>query len=467
MPSSRFIVPEGNQTMPPPPGPSTTSQKLSHALPLPFHLMAAGMSTVGSVVTAVAAHVLDGPVKESWNLATSVVVAGMRSVMVSHPPQGRHSMSIIRGVTSRLTIPFAVVGARGEYVDVSVKNPHHLTEAVRKVAGMAPVKYDRDVPSVRNIPAEWVVHKSIDASQIGNSPIVLYLHGGAHIFLSPRTHRIITSEISRVCRARVLALDYRLIPEHPFPSAVEDALAAYCALINQQSHGFSSTLSVPTTTTPNRIIIMGDSSGGCLTLQLMQTLKTLDIPLPAGAVLLSPLVDHSVTSPSWAQNFHSDFMALDPAGLSWALDCYAGEVGRTHPLVSPLFGDLTGLPPLLIQAGEAEVLADDAKKLHSKALSCGLWCELQIYKDMFHVFHTFPTQPETTATAFNEIGTFVSRTLSPQNCHIVFPRSLRITCMSGKVTEERLPTGEICIASHRKLGGSPDLERRDSGIITM
>lgn len=348
MSRSRFVVPEG-YNIPPPPAPTTPRQKLSHALPLPFHLLLTGISTVTSVATTVAAHLIDGPVRESWNLTTSVMMTIMRSSMLNHCCQGRHSMTIVRGLTDRVALPFALVGARGEATEVSVNSSNNLISAVRNLVGLPPLDSDRELVP-RKIPAEWVVNKSLSEAEIEKGPTVLFLHGGAHIFLSPRTHRGITSKISLACRARVLSLDYRLCPENPFPAAIEDAIAAYCALIDHhpKSHKFSATLSTLVATIPSRVIVMGDSSGGCLTLQLLQALKALDIPLPAAAVLLSPITDHSLGSQSWSRNYNSDYMAMDIVGMHWVIDTYCGHVGRMHPMVSPVFADLSGLPPLLI-----------------------------------------------------------------------------------------------------------------------
>ncbi|KAJ3097872.1 hypothetical protein HDU97_004492 [Phlyctochytrium planicorne] len=289
------------------------------------------------------------------------------------------------------------------------------------------VKKRKDVRK-RSIPGEWVMHKSAEKKEIHQTKVVLYLHGGAHIFMSPRTHRSITSHISLSSNCPVYAIDYRLAPEHTFPSAIEDALAAYLALIDPAflpsswrnmaslesdliDAGVFSNVDARSSRRlrPEQIVVAGDSSGGCLSMQLLLALRNLGLPMPGGAVLLSPFVDHERTSDSWRRNWNSDFMSLDPLGVEWALRCVASspEISNSHPIFSPIHADLYGLCPLLIQAGEAEVLTDDAIRLHANAMQQGVKSELNLFKDMFHVFHTFPFA-SASSEAFRRIGKFIS-----------------------------------------------------------
>nr|KAJ3419027.1 hypothetical protein HK105_007486 [Polyrhizophydium stewartii] len=232
--------------------------------------------------------------------------------------------------------------------------------------------------AARSIPGEWIRHNSLGPAS-DSEPVVLYLHGGASVFVP----------------------DYRLAPENPFPSAIEDALACYLALTGLDFPGstFAAALRQPVKTasavptlpiSPSRIIVAGDSSGACLSLQLVQLLKALRIPRPAGMVMLSPFLDHEISSPSFHKNWSSDFLSLDIDGVEWALDVYANGLPRSHPSVSPIFGDLWDLPPMLIQAGDAEVVTDDAVGLFKRAAALGNHVELQLFTNMFHVFHTFP-----------------------------------------------------------------------------
>jgi epsilon-lactone hydrolase len=160
----------------------------------------------------------------------------------------------------------------------------------------------------RVLEGEWI-ENAVD-SKDNNSPIILYLHGGAHIFMSPNTHRGITSEAAKSCNAKIFALDYRLAPESPFPSAVVDSLAAYLALV-QPDAVIGSNCSLNTKVFSNhRIFLMGDSSGCSLILQLLQTLKEMNLPMPAGACLISPFVNNELSGKSWQSNWNSDFVSL-------------------------------------------------------------------------------------------------------------------------------------------------------------
>ncbi|KAI8927000.1 Alpha/Beta hydrolase protein [Entophlyctis helioformis] len=413
--------------LPPAPPPSTMLGKLSHSLPLPMHLALASASTAASVSTAVLSHMLDGPVRSSWNLLTTLTHAAMKSVMVNHPPQGRHSLGIVR-LATQFSVPAFMFDASVEQTSVLVRHPEQVSALVKEALDVAqqPLTNTVDYAGMhtRYVPGEWVRHKSLgplpaDSVAASDEPVILYLHGGAHIFMSPRTHRVITSKISQACGASVFAADYRLALDGPFPSAIEDALACYLALTGLSlptddsgiacQASFRASQSRPSgaapaighhrPVSPSRIFVMGDSSGGCLSLQLMQTLKSLNLPMPAGIAMLSPFLDHEIKSASFHNNWNSDFLSLDLDGIDWAMKIYANGLPRGHPAISPLNGKLWGLPPMLIQSGDSEVVTDDA-------------VELQIYKDMFHVFHSdIPVHPQS-SDAMDRIGQFV-RTFGP------------------------------------------------------
>lgn len=151
--------------------------------------------------------------------------------------------------------------------------------------------------------------------------------------MSPRSHRSITARISKDSKCRVFALDYRLAPESIFPGAIEDAVAAYSALIGHAE--FESTIPNFTTINPKKIFIAGDSSGGCLSLQLLLCLRELGLPQPAGVVLISPFVDHECNSDSWRKNWDSDFMSLDYKGVLWALSAVSSSCSYSTAAVFP------------------------------------------------------------------------------------------------------------------------------------
>jgi monoterpene epsilon-lactone hydrolase len=224
---------------------------------------------------------------------------------------------------------------------------------------------------------------------------VLFLHGGGFIIGSPALYRHVTWRIAEATRARVLAVDYRLAPEHPFPAALEDAISAYHWLLADGAD-------------PRQIAVMGDSAGGGLVFSLMLRLRDEGVVLPGAAVALSPWTDLALTGPSLRLNCVADPMlnAEDPP--QFVEDYLAGADPRT-PYVSPLYGDPAGLPPTFIQVGSDEVLRDDAVRMADRMRAAGCQVELEIWPRMPHVWHVFvPLIPEA-RRAIERIGSFVRR----------------------------------------------------------
>lgn len=220
------------------------------------------------------------------------------------------------------------------------------------------------------VAGEWVV-----APEAGDDRVILYLHGGGYCMGSPSSHRRLVAALSAQAKARVLSLDYRLAPEHPYPAAVHDAVAAYRWLLNQ---GVSA----------SRIAISGDSAGGGLTLATLLALRDAGDPLPAAAVPLSPWTDLEGTGETTKTNASVDRMVnLD--GLKEYADWYADGADMRQPTVSPLHGDFTGIPPLLLQVGGAEVLLDDTLRVAERAKAAGVDVTLEVWDDMPHVFQAF------------------------------------------------------------------------------
>ena len=231
----------------------------------------------------------------------------------------------------------------------------------------------------------------IEAPGARNDRGVLYFHGGGYVLGSLDTHAELMGRLSAACRAPVLGIDYRLAPEHAYPAAVEDAVASYDLLL---------TNGIP----PERIVIAGDSAGGGLTLACMLALKASGTRLPAGAVLFSPWTDLTGSGESIKSRADVDPM-ISPALLDPMAALYRGEVDASDPGISPMFADLTGLPPLLIQVGDHEILLDDSTRLASAAKSAGVVATLEIYDEGFHVFQTMPNLPEA-AEALTSVGRF-------------------------------------------------------------
>jgi len=226
---------------------------------------------------------------------------------------------------------------------------------------------------------------------------IVFLHGGAYIIGSPSLYRHLTWRIAAASRARVVAVDYRLAPEHPFPAALDDAFTAYNWILDDGAD-------------PARIVVMGDSAGGGLVFSLMLKLRDEGCRLPAAAVALSPWTDLALTGASLKLNGGADPMRRTDHPPLFVNDYLAGADPRT-PYASPLYGDPAGLPPTLIQVGSDEVLRDDAVRMAERMRTAGCEVELEIWPRMPHVWHVFvPLIPEA-RRAIERIGSFVrSRT---------------------------------------------------------
>ena len=238
------------------------------------------------------------------------------------------------------------------------------------------------------VPGEWVVAPEADADRV-----VLYLHGGGYCMGSLTSHRRLVSQLSADAKARVLSLEYRLAPEHPFPAAVDDAVAAYQWLLRE---------GVPA----DRIAIAGDSAGGGLTLATLLALRDEGIAMPAAGVPLSPWADLEGTGESMKSRAAVDVM-IDPERLKETADYYASGTDLRQPRLSPIYGDYTGLPPLLIHVGDAEVLLDDAVRVAERARAAGVDVTLEIWDEMPHVFQAFTGLLPEADEAVAAIGEFL------------------------------------------------------------
>jgi acetyl esterase/lipase len=235
--------------------------------------------------------------------------------------------------------------------------------------------------------AEWIWRPDSDLDRA-----ILYLHGGGYAIGSIATHRYLMQSISQTSGARVLGIDYRLAPENPFPAAVEDAVTAWKWMLAQGLE-------------PGRCAIGGDSAGGGLTLAALIALRDRGIALPGAAALLSPWTDLAATGASVKTKAAEDPMVTE-AGLRAMADAYLGGADARNPLASPLYANLSGLPPLLIQVGSAEILLDDATRVAERAKSAGVEVSLEPWEDMVHVFQMFPMLAEA-GPAIEKIGDFV------------------------------------------------------------
>jgi len=240
------------------------------------------------------------------------------------------------------------------------------------------------------VAAEWVL-------PAGTAPrrTLLYLHGGAYLFCSPRTHRGITAFLARAIPARVLVPDYRLAPEHPFPAALDDALACVRWLARS---GMAA----------GELVVAGDSAGGGLALAAQLALRDAGEALPGRAALLSPWVDLAATGDSIRTNSDSDaWVSGDVVAPGATL--YLGQTAANHPLASPLYADLKGLPPLLLHVSDSEVLLDDSTRLAERARAAGVSVTLRVWPGLPHVWQGFvPFIPEA-ASSLREIARFLAQ----------------------------------------------------------
>ena len=220
------------------------------------------------------------------------------------------------------------------------------------------------------LPVEWVTPRSL--TQPDTAPICLYLHGGAFVMGGLNSHRDLAAQLAQRAQIQLLMVDYRLAPEHPFPAALDDALAVYRALLAQ---------GIPA----QRLLLGGDSAGGNLALGTAQAIQAQGLPLPAALVLFSPWLDLTDRSPSRHTHTATDVMLSQPL-LDEAAALYAPGMALDDARLSPLFGPMAGLPPCLLVASRAEMLIDDARRLQQQMLAAGGQVELLEWANAPHAF---------------------------------------------------------------------------------
>ena len=233
----------------------------------------------------------------------------------------------------------------------------------------------------------------IEISTIHTTDVIVYFHGGGYALGSASASVGLASDLSRRAKARAISVEYRLAPEHPHPAAVDDALAAYRGLLEEGQPA-------------SRIAVAGESAGAGLTLATLIATREAGLPLPCAAVLMSPWADLTLSGASMTNKAATD-PVLSAAALRRRADDYVGSYDRAAPLVSPLFADLHGLPPLLIQAGSHEVLLDDATRLAARAAADDLTVSLEITAGVPHVFQGFAGILDEGASALAKAGAFI------------------------------------------------------------
>ena len=270
-----------------------------------------------------------------------------------------------------------------------------MRSGMEKVAFEVADDIDVEATTIASLPAEWVRAPGVDTTRA-----VLYLHGGGYVMGSLHTHRKLAGDVSRATGVAVALLDYPLAPEHPFPAAVDGAVAVFEAL--------SADLGA------DHLAIAGDSAGGGLTMATMLALRDRDLPLPAAAVCISPWVDLVNTDHTTSPQVDIDPIINVP-GLVRMRDLYAARTDPGHPLISPVAADLAGLPPLLIQVGEAEVLLDEAVRLADRASAAGVPTTLDRWPHMPHVWQVFAGRVPEATEAVDQLGAFLRRHLAARH----------------------------------------------------
>jgi len=235
----------------------------------------------------------------------------------------------------------------------------------------------------------------VDVADVEPKGTIFHMHGGGFALGSARGSVGLASNLARKTGMRVVSIDYRLAPENPYPAAVADVTAAYRALLEQTGGA-------------DRVVVSGESAGGNLAIELLIAGKAEGLPMPAAAILFSPMTDLTVTGASFISKARVD-PNISAEAIRTRVAEYLGDTDPANPLVSPIFADLTGLPPLLIQAGSHEVLLDDATRLAIKAAADNVAVILDITPDVPHVFQAFAGILEEGDAALNRAAAFVER----------------------------------------------------------
>jgi acetyl esterase/lipase len=258
------------------------------------------------------------------------------------------------------------------------------------------------------VAGEWVLAPGVDSTRR-----TLYIHGGAFVMGSPRSHRTLTSQFSALTGGAVLAIDYRLMPENPRLAGIEDCRSAYRWLLDHGPQGAEAA---------SAVFVAGDSAGGNLTLSLINWVRDQGLRAPDAAVALSPLTDATLASPSMRSNVKTDAMlgplfgpmARIPHVLLLWFGWFQARINPRDPVISPLRGDLSRLPPVLLQASEIEMLIDDSRRYVNRAAAAGSPVTLQTWDHMVHVWQIFNPELPEARQALAEIGRFLNANAPPR-----------------------------------------------------
>ena len=291
-------------------------------------------------------------------------------------------------------------------IDLAIARIRAVYRSWNRETSVAQMREDWDAAfggSTAVVTCERVAAGGVDGEWISpaNAPgdkAILYFHGGGFRIGSVASHRDLIAQIALASGCRVLAINYRLAPEHRFPAALDDALAAYAWLLDR---GLK----------PDNIAFAGDSAGGNLVLATMLALRERALPLPVSAALMSPWTDLAAAGTSYVTRAEADPIHQRPMILALAKNYLGVQGDPRDPLVSPLYADLRGLPPLLIQVGDRETVLDDSVMFADKARAAGIDANLEVWDGMIHVFQMFGAELPEARRAIASIAQFLNRHL--------------------------------------------------------
>lgn len=275
---------------------------------------------------------------------------------------------------------------------MSIEEYRALIDTNSRFPSPMPKGVDVERFDVNGLDAAWISPIDADAGKV-----ILHFHGGGYVIGGIKAHLMMCISMAKSLNIKMLLPDYRVAPEHPFPAALEDGLKIYGWLLEQ---GYKA----------GDIIFSGDSAGGGLALAATLSLRDKAEPLPAAVICISPWVDLTLSGKSHITNADSDVVLRTDDLREWA-SVYTDESNWKNPLVSPLYADFHGFPPLFIQVNDDEILLDDARRLAEKAQADGVDVTLKIWKGLWHVWHAVGNMIPESKKTYEEIGQFVRANL--------------------------------------------------------
>ncbi len=287
---------------------------------------------------------------------------------------------LIRSLTSRYIHKIDLASADVGKMRRRLDQLGRLTRAARDVA----IEEDE----LHGLKVEWY-----RPAKARSGKILLYLHGGAFALGSCDSHRKLVTQIARAGRIDAVLPEYRLAPEHPYPAGLRDCVGVYRALLD---YGYN----------PKNIIVGGDSAGGGLTMSLMLELRHAGEPLPGAAILISPFLDFTASGESVVTRAAQDPW-FRPEDVNVVIGHYCPDEELEDPLLSPVFANVAGLPPTLVQVGDDEILLSDSTRIAANMKNAGVDAELQVFPEMWHVFQLFVGKMPESRGAIDKIGEFI------------------------------------------------------------